>query len=64
MEGWVGSFVVGALPRVNTACGATQSALAHGTTQSTSFYICRSKAKIANSRYLRKETEAVKDKDY
>ena len=28
------------------------------------FYICRSKAKIANYRYLRKQTEAVKDKDY
>ena len=30
----------------------------------TSFYICRSKAKIAEIRYLRKQTEAVKEKDY
>ena len=29
-----------------------------------SFYICRSKAKIAYFRYLRKQTEAVKEKDY
>ena len=33
-------------------------------TTTTSFYICRSKAKIAEIRYLRKQTEAVKEKDY